>query len=307
MASSELKDKSSNKSLASGPYNEVKALLVKRNKLLHNENNQNAYLDHDDVNLIELLKTMPELNPNECLQKNINEATKLIENVANDKRTSELKMDFTIEDENQLDIQIDQMMTNIRKKSDDLFKRLKNVQVGFNDCLNTNTNIISNTSKQNFIKIHTQVIEKTCVFDKGIGSVYYCDKGTLEKHVDKDLVIATVNEFTNSCNELEQEIINDVYEEGVKSSKNHEHLLSMKKYNTSDGLSFEVAGGMEKIDPYTKKLITKPVTNTICKHIYDQKSVEIMFLKKHFISCPYIGCSNKHTTKKDLKYDEIEQ
>lgn len=57
------------------------------------------------------------------------------------------------------------------------------------------------------------------------------------------------------------------------------------------------------IDPYTKQKIIKPVRNNICKHIYDEESVDRMFQGKYFVSCPYIGCTNHHFTKKDLLYD----
>lgn len=67
-----------------------------------------------------------------------------------------------------------------------------------------------------------------------------------------------------------------------------------------------VVGNMEttgRLDPFTLKLIKKPVRNKICKHIYDQESIDKMFQGKLFMSCPLVGCSNKRFTKKDILYN----
>jgi SUMO ligase MMS21 Smc5/6 complex component len=89
----------------------------------------------------------------------------------------------------------------------------------------------------------------------------------------------------------------------LKSFKNHEHLLAVKHYDkpSTDFMIEDIIS--EKLDPYSKQPITKPVKNKICKHIYDQHSIELMLKKKIFISCAYIGCVNKRFTKKDLLYN----
>jgi len=93
----------------------------------------------------------------------------------------------------------------------------------------------------------------------------------------------------------------------MKTSKNHEHLLAIQKYNkipSSDELIVEIMSAV-KLDPFTKQPISNPVSNKVCKHVYDQTSVDQMFQNKLFISCPYIGCSNMHFTKKDLIFDTV--
>lgn len=90
----------------------------------------------------------------------------------------------------------------------------------------------------------------------------------------------------------------------MKTFKNHEHLVAIKQYNKpSTELMIEDIIS-EKLDPYSRQPITKPVQNKICKHIYDQNSIDQMFQKKIFISCSYIGCVNKRFTKKDLLYNQ---
>lgn len=91
----------------------------------------------------------------------------------------------------------------------------------------------------------------------------------------------------------------------MKKSKNHEHLLAIKQYNkpTAEQLIVNITT-TARLDPYTRHPITKPVYNKICKHVYDQEGVSLMFQTKHFAHCPYIGCGNKHFTKKDLLYDD---
>lgn len=76
--------------------------------------------------------------------------------------------------------------------------------------------------------------------------------------------------------------------------------MAIKQYNKPErGMVVEtVAPGT--LDPFTRQPITKPVSNKVCKHIYDQDSVDLMFQAKSFVHCPYIGCTNKHFTKKDL-------
>lgn len=95
----------------------------------------------------------------------------------------------------------------------------------------------------------------------------------------------------------------------MKTFKNHEHLLAIKQYNTPETAETDCMVKniiSETIDPYSRQLITKPILNKICKHMYDQSSIDQMFNKKLFVSCPYIGCGNKRFTKKDLVEQHIE-
>lgn len=91
----------------------------------------------------------------------------------------------------------------------------------------------------------------------------------------------------------------------MKTSKNHEHLLGIQKYNKSSTELKDFTSVQTRIiDPFTRQIITKPVTNKQCKHIYDEDSINLMFQNKLFMSCPHIGCTNKRFTKKDLLYDK---
>lgn len=103
--------------------------------------------------------------------------------------------------------------------------------------------------------------------------------------------------------EIAQGVLSKVFEAGKKTYKSHQHLQAITQYNkpTTEIIVHNIAIGT--LDPYTKQKITKPVRNKVCTHIYDQESVDLMFNGKFFVSCPYIGCSNKHFTKKDLAYE----
>lgn len=102
-------------------------------------------------------------------------------------------------------------------------------------------------------------------------------------------------------------MLSEIYKTGENTYSNHEHLLAIKKYNKTlltDGMTVEVMSGV-KLDPFTKEPITNPVHNKVCKHVYDQISIDKMFQNKLIISCPYIGCANKNFTKKDLLNDTV--
>lgn len=108
--------------------------------------------------------------------------------------------------------------------------------------------------------------------------------------------------FFRTYNELAQGVLSTIYEAGTQKFKNHEHLLAIKEYNkpSTGVISFETTG---RLDPFTQQLITKPVHNKFCKHVYDHDSIDQMFQRKLFIACPYIGCTNKKFTKKDILFD----
>lgn len=110
--------------------------------------------------------------------------------------------------------------------------------------------------------------------------------------------------FFSKYNELAQDVLSTIYEAGVKKSKTHEHLLSIKQYNKSTKeVVVEKILTAGRLDPFTQQPITNPVTNKVCNHVYDHYSVDQMFQRKLFISCPYIGCTNKRFTKKDILFD----
>lgn len=300
-----VKYKKKSKDSVASVYSELEALLKKRNKLLHpDEDNLEANSDHehDDVDLTKVLQTVPKGKPNKRLQRNEDAIKSLVIDVNKVKQASGVEKNFDVEldDENQLDDEIGEMLANLRKVTANVFKKILSVQDSFNECLTNNVIVLPNDIKEKTIKMHTQIVEQTCALHRGIESVNHCAKETLQEHVDEDLYVETPDEFKKVCSKLERGIISQTYEDGVKTSKNHEHLLATQRYNKhSDELSLDIAG--ERIDPYTKKPITKPVINTICKHVYDQESIELMFRGNSFIRCPYIGCSNKHTTKNNLK------
>lgn len=104
---------------------------------------------------------------------------------------------------------------------------------------------------------------------------------------------------------MAQGLLSTAFNAGMKKYKNHEHLLAIKEFNKpSKDLTFEIVT-TGKLDPFTRQPITKPVRNKVCKHIYDQDSVDQMFMSKSFIHCPYIGCTNKRFTKTDILSDTI--
>jgi len=103
---------------------------------------------------------------------------------------------------------------------------------------------------------------------------------------------------------LAQGLFSTIYEAGAQKFKNHEHLLAITEYNKpSSGVIMNSIESTGRLDPYTKQLITKPVHNKVCKHVYDHDSINQMFQRKLFIACPYIGCANKKFTKKDILFD----
>ncbi|XP_025192323.1 E3 SUMO-protein ligase NSE2-like [Melanaphis sacchari] len=278
-----------------------KIKLAARNKITcHKDINLPCALV-EDTDLSDILDNIPSVRPNN-LEDNAQTVSSLIDNIRQVKRTSELKMDLTINEEKDEDDEISQAITQIHQQSEKLFKRIKDVQVGFNECISST----DSPENREYLKEHLKIVEKTCEFDRGIESVFRCNKDTLEKHIDKSLKIENIEEFKNAYNELAKGILSTIYDSGAKTFKNHEHLLAIKQYNkcTRGGLVEEDLV-IRTLDPFTKQPITKPVRNKICTHIYDQESVNKMFQNKQFISCPYMGCSNKHFTKANLDLSMI--
>lgn len=87
-----------------------------------------------------------------------------------------------------------QTLSRIRQQSEKIFKKIINIQVSFNECLNSNLEI-NNSEKKNFVKRHTELIKDTCKFDRGIEAIIHYDKNMLEKHIEKELKIDNVEEF----------------------------------------------------------------------------------------------------------------
>ncbi|XP_025199627.1 E3 SUMO-protein ligase NSE2-like [Melanaphis sacchari] len=283
-------------------YGKLEVKLAARNKITcHKDINLPCALV-EDTDLSDILDNIPSVRPNKHLEDNAQTVSSLIDNIRQVKRTSELEMNFTINEEKDEDDEISQAITQIRQQSEKLIKRIIHAQVDFNEFLSST----DSPENREYLKDHLKIIEKTCKFDRGIESVIRCNKDTLEKHIDKSLKIENIEEFKNAYNELAQGIISTIYDSGVKTSKNHEHLLAIKQYNkcTQGGLVGEDLV-IKTLDPFTKQPITKPVRNKICTHIYDQESINKMFLNKQFISCPYMGCSNKHFTKANLDLSMI--
>lgn len=59
----------------------------------------------------------------------------------------------------------------------------------------------------------------------------------------------------------------------------------------------------EKIDPVTQRPITNPVYNKVCKHVYDNESIDMMFSDEDIIVCPHFGCTNNFFTKQDILFN----
>ena len=58
-----------------------------------------------------------------------------------------------------------------------------------------------------------------------------------------------------------------------------------------DGMEIDEA--ISNIDPLTKQLITHPVRNRRCNHVYDKKTVEASLKINAALRCPIVGCANK--------------
>ncbi|CAH1738935.1 unnamed protein product [Aphis gossypii] len=283
-------------------YGKLEVKLKARNKITRSDKMHLPCAHDEDTDLSDILDNIPSVRPNKHLQDNAQSVSSLMDNIRKVKRTSELEIDFTIDEGRNEHDEVSQTIARLRQQSEKLFKRIIHTQVAFNECLSSTDNL----ENKEHLKNHIKLIEKTCNFDRGVESVIRCNKDTLEKHIDKDLKIDNVEEFKNAYNELAQGILSTIYNSGVKTSKNHEHLLAIKQFNipaeAEDGLvAKELIIG--KLDPYTRQPIIKPVRNKICTHIYDQESVNQMFQSKLFVSCPYIGCTNKRFTKADLLFD----
>ncbi|XP_060849776.1 uncharacterized protein LOC132928864 [Rhopalosiphum padi] len=278
-------------------YSKLEVKLTARNKITYHKEIVLPCAHIEDTDLSDILDNIPSVRPNKHLEDNAKSVSLLMDNIRKVKRASELEMDFTIDEGRNEHDEVSQVIARLRQQSEKLFKRIIHTQVAFNECLSSTDDL----ENKEHLKNHIKFIEKTCKFDRGVESVIRCNKNTLEKHIDKNLKIENVEEFKNTYNELAQGVLSTIYDTGVKTFKNHEHLLAIEQYNipTEEGLVAEelIIG---KLDPFTKQPITKPVRNKICTHIYDQESVNQMFQHKLLISCPYIGCTNKRFTKTDL-------
>lgn len=283
-------------------YGKLEVKLKARNKITRRGEILLPCAHVEDTDLSDILDNIPSVRPNKHLQDNAQSVSSFMDNIRKVKRTSELEIDFTIDEGRNEHDEVSQTIARLRQQSEKLLKKIIHTQVAFNECLSSTDNL----ENKEHLKTHINLIEKTCKFDRGVESIIRCNKNTLEKHIDKDLKIENVEEFKNAYNELAQGILSTIYNAGVKTSKNHEHLLAIKQFNITaeaeDGLVAEelIIG---KLDPFTRQPIIKPVRNKICTHIYDQESVNQMFQSKLFVSCPYIGCTNKRFTKADLLFN----
>ncbi|XP_060867388.1 uncharacterized protein LOC132942767 [Metopolophium dirhodum] len=284
-------------------YSKLEVKLKARNKITCRKEITLPCAHVEDTDLSDVLEAsnIPSVRPNKRLEDNARAIGTLMDNIRKLKRTSEMEMDFAIDQGRNDNDDISQTLARLRQQSEKLFKNIIHTQVAFNECLS----LTDSLENKEHVKNHLKLIEKTCKFDRGVESVISCNKDKLEKHIDKNLKIENVEEFKNAYSELAQGIVTKTYDTSVKTYKNHEHLLAIKQFNEpNEGLiAEELVEG--KLDPYTRQPITKPVCNKVCKHIYDLESVNQMFQSKMFVSCPYIGCTNKRFTKADLNLSEI--
>lgn len=56
-------------------------------------------------------------------------------------------------------------------------------------------------------------------------------------------------------------------------------------------------------DPISKRPISDPVRNKICKHIYDKQSIMDAIKVNSRLRCPYVGCNNRKVDPNDLEED----
>ncbi|CAI6347653.1 unnamed protein product [Macrosiphum euphorbiae] len=284
-------------------YSKLEVKLKARNKITYRKEITLPCAHVEDTDLSDVLEDskIPSVRPNKRLEDNARVIGSLMDDVRKLKRTSEMEMDFVIDQGKNGNDEISQTLGRLREQSEKLFKNIIHTQVAFNECLS----LTDSLQNKEHIKNHLKLIEKTCKFDRGVESVIGCNNDVLEKHIDKDLKIDNVDEFKNVYSELAQGILTKIYDAGVKTYKHHEHLLGIEEFNKpTEGLIAEelIVG---KLDPYTRQPITKPVRNKVCKHIYDLESVNQMFQSKMFVSCPYIGCTNNRFTKTDLNLSGI--
>lgn len=107
---------------------------------------------------------------------------------------TELEVDFDVVEKNNQGDEVNQKIFSLRQQSEKLFKKIISTQVGFNECLSTNS-MTNNLEIKNHLNTHTKLIEETCKFDRGVESILDCNKDTLAKHVKKDLKVKSVSEF----------------------------------------------------------------------------------------------------------------
>ncbi|XP_022221450.2 E3 SUMO-protein ligase NSE2-like [Drosophila obscura] len=59
-------------------------------------------------------------------------------------------------------------------------------------------------------------------------------------------------------------------------------------------------------DPWSMMLMTEPVRNKMCGHIYDRGSVNAMIKDNLSVRCPVSGCANKHYIQPSHLVDDLE-
>ncbi|XP_050424979.1 uncharacterized protein LOC126836049 isoform X2 [Adelges cooleyi] len=268
-------------------YGKLESILKGRNKIIYKKDLKLPCALADDKDLVDILAQddAPTFRKNKRLEAKEKAIADLIDDVRKLKRSSEIEMDFPIESSRNEAEEVNQAISRLRQQSEKIFKQI----------------IVSENNSH--IKTHSKIIEETCKYDRGIDAIIRCDKDTLAKSVNKDFQPITVDEFKNEYNNLAQGVLNNIYDDGLKTAKNHEHFLAIKKFNKPNlnrsNIEAEVVT-TGVLDPFTRQPITRPIRNKLCNHIYDQDSVELMFHARSVVPCPYIGCTNKHFTKKDL-------
>ncbi|XP_050548966.1 E3 SUMO-protein ligase NSE2-like [Daktulosphaira vitifoliae] len=290
-------------------YQKLELLIKERNRTVCRKELKLPRALSEDSDLVDILSNDdgPIVKQNKRLQSREKAITDLIDEIHKMKKSSESDMNFPIDTVNNQFDEVNQAISRLRQQSEKVFKRIINTQVSFNEFLGT-TCLSQSSGNKDLIKSHLKVIEKTCKYDRGVEAITRFNKETLVNHVDENIQVKTVEEFKNEYNKLAQGVLSNAFETASKSAKNHEHLLAIKKYNKpnldcSNIVSEVVTTGV--LDPFTRQPITRPVRNRICNHIYDQDSVNQMFLTRSVVPCPYIGCTNKHFTRKDLlEYEE---
>lgn len=128
-----------------------------------------------------------------------------------------------------------------------------------------------------------------------------------QKRLDQNLQKAVAE--SNNLDEIEQKIkeLNKAEENNranVKSTTEYkqfkEEILGKKSVSKSDGdcdIPMEIVENgntaCSMYDPWTKKLMTKPMRNIKCGHHYDLDSVTSVITVNLTVRCPFVGCASE--------------
>lgn len=138
----------------------------------------------------------------------------------------------------------------------------------------------------------------------------YLDKNEDPSNVDVDKVFSELlNNAESSSNSgvTRTQIWQDVFQNEddimIVEKKNKKQLCDSQFDELDDSLLCSNVF-TPPVDPISKTIIRNPFRNKKCKHVYEHKTI-IDYINQlgHKAKCPYIGCNNKHLSKRDLVED----